>query len=209
MCRTGAVANTERPHRTSAGSSWPSRHIDGSRTLSWPVHRVSAEGSRAERKLRSHGAELRPSCHPRKGVQAVSLPLRGPLVDLTASSDKKASRTAVGVPSTPSATVGNRDWKPRWMWSVRGPPTRAVALWIKKWAMTRTYLVGKAGFEPAASASRTLRAAKLRHFPSAGAGYSSAPPCLVIVAAGARMTTLATLLRSIFEMRRVHPANSS
>lgn len=26
-------------------------------------------------------------------------------------------------------------------------------------------LVGKAGFEPAASASRTLRAAKLRHFP--------------------------------------------
>jgi hypothetical protein len=70
-------------------------------------------------------------------------------------------------------------------------------------------LVGKAGFEPATSASRTLRAAKLRHFPSAGAGYSSAPPCLVIVAAGARMTTLATLLRSIFEMRRVHPAKSS
>ena len=44
------------------------------------------------------------------------------------------------------------------MWSVRGLPMSAVALLITKWALTRTFLVGKAGFEPAASASRTLRA---------------------------------------------------
>ena len=70
-------------------------------------------------------------------------------------------------------------------------------------------LVGKAGFEPAASASRTLRATKLRYFPSAGAPDCSAPPCLVIVAAGACATTLATLLRSILVTRKIQPANSS
>src|SRR3990172_13263722 len=32
-------------------------------------------------------------------------------------------------------------------------------------ALTSTFLVGTAGFEPATSASRTLRAAKLRHVP--------------------------------------------
>ncbi len=30
----------------------------------------------------------------------------------------------------------------------------------------QSFIVGKAGFEPAASASRTLRATKLRHFPA-------------------------------------------
>ena len=95
------------------------------------------------------------------------------------------------------------------MWSVRGLPMSAVALLITKWALTRTFLVGKAGFEPAASASRTLRAAKLRHFPSAGARHCSAPSCVVIVAAGACTTTLATLLRSILVTLSVQPANSS
>jgi hypothetical protein len=36
----------------------------------------------------------------------------------------------------------------------------------------RHWLVGKAGLEPAASASRTLRATKLRHFPEAPAYFS-------------------------------------
>jgi hypothetical protein len=31
--------------------------------------------------------------------------------------------------------------------------------------LTRAFVVGKAGLEPATSASRTLRATKLRHFP--------------------------------------------
>ena len=133
-----------------------------------------------------------------------SLPPRGPLVDLTESRQQGVANRRW----SPQCTLGDR-WKPRWMWSVRGLPMSAVALWITKWAMTRTYLVGKAGFEPAASASRTLRATKLRYFPSAGALHCSAPPCSVIVAAGACTTTLATRLRSILVTRNVQPANSS
>jgi hypothetical protein len=43
-------------------------------------------------------------------------------------------------------------------------------------AVTGTFLVGKAGLEPAASASRTLRATKLRHFPETPAYFSAAGP---------------------------------
>ena len=35
----------------------------------------------------------------------------------------------------------------------------------RKWPLTCDFLVGVAGFEPAASSSRTKRAAKLRHTP--------------------------------------------
>ena len=64
-----------------------------------------------------------------------SLPPRGPLVDLTESRQQGVANRRW----SPQCTLGDR-WKPRWMWSVRGLPMSAVALWITKWAMTRTYL---------------------------------------------------------------------
>ena len=68
---------------------------------------------------------------PSKRSSSGFAPPRGPLADLTEFRQQGVANRRW----TPQCTLGDR-WKPRWkprqMWSVRGLPMSAVALWITK-----------------------------------------------------------------------------